>query len=308
MAAAKDHVVECRECRARVAEVVSATQAQNNEVMRRGDVVDGKYRIDRVLGAGGMGMVVLAQHLELDCAVALKFMLADAMADPDLVRRFSREARAAARLRSEHATRIFDVGKLSSGAPYLVMEYLDGRDLASLLVEKKRLEVGEAVRYALQACVALGEAHACGIVHRDLKPQNIFLTKGPRGQPLVKVLDFGLAKLDAVEIDEAARSGVTRTGMLLGSPNYVAPEQLHDPREADGRVDVWALGACLYEMLAGRRAFAAPTWPLLSAMILMKEPPQLRELRRSVPEPLANIVHRCLRKAPEERFQSNKEM
>lgn len=298
--AAQGHIVECAACRGRIAARASGGA---EDTLRRGDVVDGKYRIERLLGGGGMGMVVAAHHLELDTRVALKFMLAETLADPDLVRRFSREARAAARLKSEHVARIHDVGKLPSGAPYFVMEYFEGHDIASLLAEHRVLPVDEAVRYTLQACEAIAEAHACGIIHRDLKPQNIFVTAGPRGQPVVKVLDFGLAKVEQQAHPRfPERSGVTRAGALLGTPCYMAPEQLQDASSVDARVDIWALGACLYEMLAGRRPFTAPSWPLLSAMILLKEPTPLRELRREVPEALARAVHRCLAKSPDERF------
>jgi serine/threonine-protein kinase len=302
---ARRHVETCAECRAGVAAL--ARRATRGRRFSAGEVVADKYRIERCIGAGGMGRVYRAHHLELDCPVALKFMRPDALEDADLVERFSREARAAARLKSEHSTRIYDVAKLPTGEPYIVMEYLEGRDMGRLLKERKTLPIEEAADYVLQACEAIGEAHACGIVHRDLKPQNLFVTQGPRGRPLVKVLDFGLAKLD-VPSHFTARSGVTRTGMLLGSPNYMSPEQLENAREADARTDIWALGACLYEMLAGQPAFSAPTFPILSALVLTQDPKPLGELRPDVPEGLAGVVHRCLSKSPDARFATLDEL
>ena len=207
--------------------------------VEQGDVLAGKYRVDRVLGVGGMGVVVAATHLQLEERVALKFMLPEAYGDPDLAARFTREARAAVKLKSEHVARVLDVGTLDTGAPYIVMEYLDGTDLADELHKKGPLPVHEAAEYVLQACDALAEAHALGIVHRDLKPANLFLTRRGDGSPLVKLLDFGISKTSAFN---DAGVAMTKTAAMMGSALYMSPEQMTSPKDVDARADVWALG------------------------------------------------------------------
>jgi serine/threonine-protein kinase len=208
-----------------------------------GRVLLGKYRIEHVLGHGGMGMVLGARHLELGELFALKLLLPHALADEDLKHRFAREARAAARLKGEHAARVHDIGRLEDGAPYMVMEYLEGTDLRALLRARGPLPAAEAVDYMLQACHAIREAHALGIVHRDLKPANLFLARRPDGSACMKVLDFGISK----ELGSVA-GDLTKTGELLGSPLYMSPEQMVRRRDVDGRSDVWALGVVLYEL------------------------------------------------------------
>jgi serine/threonine-protein kinase len=188
----------------------------------QGDVLAGKYRVDHVLGVGGMGVVVSATHLQLDQRVALKFMLPVGLAHPALVERFAREARAAARLKSDHVARVLDVGTLDSGSPYMVMEYLEGSDLGSVVAERGPMPVHMAVDCVLQACDAVAEAHAIGIIHRDLKPRNLFLTGRNDGRALVKVLDFGISKHKT----GASDLSLTRTTEIIGSPNYMSPEQL----------------------------------------------------------------------------------
>src|SRR5262249_17959342 len=183
--------------------------------------------VDRILGVGGMGVVVAATHLQLGQPVALKFMLAEALAQPEAAERFLREARAAVRLRSQHVARILDVGTLETGAPYIVMELLEGMDLAQLL-ERRPLPPQAAVDYVLQACEAIAEAHANGIVHRDLKPANLFLARTPTGAPLVKVLDFGIAKAHDPQL-----ASVTQTSAVFGSPAYMSPEQLRSAKNVD---------------------------------------------------------------------------
>ena len=184
-----------------------------------GTVLDGKYRIEGVLGIGGMGVVLEATHLALEEKVAIKVLLGDLTEDAEAVSRFTREAWAAAKIKSENVARVYDVGALPSGAPFLVMEYLDGCDLEQLQRERGPLGVQETVDYLLQACRALAEAHEAGIIHRDLKPGNLFRVTQPDGMPLIKVVDFGISKVDAAV-------GMTKTGVLMGSPVYMAPEQL----------------------------------------------------------------------------------
>jgi len=180
-----------------------------------GEILAGKYRIDRVLGAGGMGVVVAAHHLQLDERVAIKFLLPEMLAQQDAVMRFSREARAAVKIKSEHVARVTDVGTLETGAPYMVMEYLEGIDLAEL-VRRGPLPITQAVDFVLQACEAIAEAHALGIVHRDLKPANLFLATLPGGVQSVKVLDFGISKLTGLSAS-GGQDSATRTKALMGS-------------------------------------------------------------------------------------------
>src|SRR5580700_416889 len=189
-----------------------------------GDVLAGKYKVERVLGAGGMGVVVAAHHLQLDEKIALKFLLPEALGDAEAVARFAREARNACKIKSEHVARVTDVGTLPNGAPYMVMEYLEGGDLAAWIKQRGALPIEQAVEFVLQACVAVADAHALGIVHRDLKPANLFCVRRSDGQLSIKVLDFGISKLaDGVGPGSMA---MTKTSALMGSPLYMSPEQM----------------------------------------------------------------------------------
>jgi serine/threonine-protein kinase len=274
--------------------------------VRPGDLLAGKYRVEAVLGIGGMGVVVAARHEQLDQRVAIKFVRPEALGSSDAVERFLREARAAARLRSEHAARVLDVGTLESGAPYMVMELLEGRDLAQTLEEQGRLSVEQAADWIVQACEALAEAHAAGIVHRDLKPQNLFLARTVGDALKVKVLDFGVSKSDATM--SSAQGALTRTRTMLGSPLYMSPEQMRSSRDVDARSDVWALGVVLFELLTNARPFEAENLPELCLMVIGDPPRSLRELRPDVPGELAGVVERCLRKDRSERYANAAEL
>ncbi len=263
-----------------------------------GSMIAGKYRVERLLGQGGMGMVALADHVALSQKVAIKIltMASDAQARA----RFQREARAAVQLKSDHVTKVFDVGATEDGTPYMVMEYLAGRDLSAVLVERGPLPVGEVAEYILQTCEALGEAHRMGIVHRDIKPANLFLTYRPDGRPLVKVLDFGISKIAGSTADMA----LTRTQAVLGSPLYMSPEQLRATRDADHRSDIWSLGVVMFELLAGRVPFLASAITELAIRVVQEPAPHVGSIRADVPEGIARILMRCLEKAPDARYQS----
>lgn len=281
---------------------VSDSQQPQSQVAA-GDILAGKYRVERVIGAGGMGVVVAATHLELDTHVALKFLLPEVQANPEIVARFSREARAAVQIKSEHVARTLDVGRLENGCPYIVMEYLDGSDLAQRIAERGKLPVAEAVRFTLHACDALSEAHALGIVHRDLKPSNLFLARRRDGTEICKILDFGISKLTP---GSALGQGLdmTRTSSLMGSPLYMSPEQLVRARQVDPRADLWALGVTLYEALAGVQPFLGETLPELCTKIMTQPPTPLSDYRSDLPDLLTQAIMRCLEKDVEQRFQS----
>ncbi len=265
-----------------------------------GAVLDGKYRVDRVLAEGGMGYVVAATHLTLHERVALKFLLPEVVGQRHLVERFVREAQAAARLKGEHIARVLDVGALANGAPYMVMEYLDGADLAALITARGALPPGEAVDCALPVCEALAEAHARGIVHRDIKPGNVFLARRPDGSRLVKVLDFGISKVSATD-----RPALTRSLAAMGTPAYMSPEQMRSSRDVDGRADIWALGVVLYECVAGRRPFDADSMPALCILVTQAVLPPLPPW---LPARLAEVVQRCLEKDPDRRYATMGEL
>jgi len=270
--------------------------------VQKGQVVGGKYAIDALIGSGAMGYVVSAVHVELGQSVALKFLRPELVSNPTLVARFATEARAVAKIRSEHVARVFDVGVLDNGAPFIVMELLTGSDLAKVLAERARITAEAAVGYILQACEALAIAHACGIVHRDIKPENLFLAKTMQGPDVIKVLDFGISKLALTGSAIDCGLPLVRTVAPLGSPVYMSPEQIRGSSDADARTDVWSVGCVLYELLAGRAAFDAASITQLCAAILEQPAPSLRQIRGDIPPALDAVVARCLEKEREQRY------
>lgn len=273
--------------------------------LNEGEVIAGKYRVDHMLGSGAMGVVIAAWHVELGKRVAMKVIHPEAMGVADAAERFRREARAAANIRSEHAAKVFDVGTLPSGQPYMVMEFLEGHDLAHELSLRRQLPVDEAAGYLLQAIEAIAEAHVGGIAHRDLKPANLFLCHRPDGSRFVKVLDFGISKPVGLGSNDVQ---LTRTSTLIGSPLYMSPEQMRAARDIDPRTDVWSLGVILFELLAGRPPFLGESVPELCATMLRDEPPPMSLFRADVPPGLERIILRCLAKDREQRYATVAEM
>lgn len=272
--------------------------------VQAGSVVANKYRVSRVLGEGGMGWVVGAEHLQMPTTVAIKFLKQQASAEH--LERFRREAKSLAQLHTEHVARVLDVGTLASGEPYIVMEYLDGLDLAQLAKQNGRLSIAQVADYMCQACVALSEAHALGIIHRDVKPANLFLANLRDGRQIVKVVDFGISKVNAAA--RGPKTGLTETGAFLGSPAFVSPEQLRSTRQVDARSDVWSLGASIYKLIAGRDVFEANSVAELAMAILVAPPPPLRAVVPEAPVEVEQIILRCLSREPEARFQSVAEL
>jgi serine/threonine protein kinase len=261
---------------------------------QRGHVIAGKYRVEQTLGVGGFGCVIAAYHLRLGQMVALKFMLRERLRSLEFRERFQREARIVARMRSLHVTRVLDIGELETGAPYIVMEYLEGQDLKRFLERQRPVPLDETLSYIMQAAEGIAEAHSLGVVHRDLKPANLFITQHNDGTPLVKVLDFGLSKT----------GGQTLTGRdhVIGSPTYASPEQILTPHQVDARADIWSLGVLLYEMLSGNLPFPSKKLGELSIQILYTQAPSLAEAAPFLPQRLVAAVDRCLAKRIEDRY------
>lgn len=268
-----------------------------------GDSFAGKYRVERVLGRGGMSVVVAAWHPGLGQRVALKLLATPTELAPEAVSRFFREARAAAALRSEHSARVVDVDVDEMGRHYIVMEYLEGLDLADFYRQVDVLPIETCVGHVLHACEAIAEAHALGIIHRDLKPENLFLTQRVDGTPLLKVLDFGVSKLIHPGV-RASDAGTSTADTLLGTPNYMSPDQIRTPGDIDGRSDIWALGVILFELLTRRAPFRGDTVPDVLAAVLTSDPPSPSALRADIPAELSAIILRCIQKDASQRWSN----
>jgi eukaryotic-like serine/threonine-protein kinase len=270
-------------------------------LLREGDLLGGRYRIGPCLGGGGMASVFRATHVGLDQPVAIKIVSPLIRELPGVVSRFMREARAASRLAGEHVVRVFDVGTTADGAPYLVMELLEGRDLSQLLDEGFCPTVDVAVDIVLQACEALAEVHGLGIVHRDLKPANLFLARGPDGLACLKLIDFGISRVDS-PLSPKDAVALTNPEIVMGSPRYMPPEQMESAAAADSRSDIWGLGAILYEMLVGNAPFDGDSLLDIYAAAVRAPPPSPSALRSDLPDDIDEVILRCLRVEPRERY------
>jgi serine/threonine-protein kinase len=270
------------------------------EDFRVGAVVDGSFRLERVIASGGSGCVFEASCVGSDQRVALKVLRPTHDGGEERRKqRFLREARVAAKLTSEHALRIYDVVAPEEGPPYLVMEYLEGETVADRVKRAGPMPVPDAIDCILQTIEPLAEMHASGIIHRDLKPSNLFLAQAPDGSTSIKLLDFGIVTPDPTT---EMNVELTVTDAELGTPLYMAPEQYLQAKYVDARADVWSLGVTMFQMLAGRPPFQAPTVAGLSLRIFYEEPDRLGDVRPEVPAPLAAIVMKCLAKDPAQRF------
>jgi eukaryotic-like serine/threonine-protein kinase len=271
--------------------VRGATSAPRAEVVAPGVCLAGRYLVEQRIGEGGMATVFAARHLELRQRVAIKVMKAEISADEDARSRFAREARAAASLHSANAVRVYDVGRTADDIPFLVMEYLDGSDLATVLEQRGPLPILDVLGYAIDACDALADAHALGLVHRDIKPQNLFLMRSFGSAPKVKVLDFGLAK--SFVSSPLPTTHVTAAHVMIGSPFYMSPEQVQG-LDLDPRTDVWSLAATMHALLTGHPPFTGANLPLLLASILQERPRPIGELRPDVPPALEALLLACM--------------
>jgi len=272
------------------------------ELFQPGDSIADKYRVEDVLGEGGMGVVLAAVDTQLDRPVAIKILSAQHAKNAQVFERFVQEARAAARLESEHVVRIYDVGTLPDGRPFMVMEKLRGADLAQVLQTEHHLPVQDAVAFVIEASEGIAEAHLCGIVHRDLKPANLFLARMPDGTSRIKVVDFGVSKMAARGDTSLSLTGTT---LVLGSPIYMSPEQLHSPRDVDARADIWALGTILHELMTGEPPFLAESITELSAKILLESlPPPDERVPTPLPGGLGDVVRKALAKDRDQRYGS----
>ena len=269
-----------------------------------GDLIAGKYRLEKVAGEGGMGIVYAAQHLVLRQRVAVKVLLPDAATSEMVVERFAREAQAAARIQSEHVARVMDAGSTATGAPFLVMEYLEGCDLEELLSVEGPLPLTDVVDYLMQSLEALAHAHAVGLVHRDIKPANLFLACRPDGGNVIKMLDFGISKAMRSTPEQKVLTGQA----VLGSPVYMSREQLRNAKDIDARADIWSLGVVAYELLAGKPPFDGDGVGEIFAAILEKDPQPVHMVNWRLPPEISAVIAKCLQRKPEDRWNDAAEL
>jgi eukaryotic-like serine/threonine-protein kinase len=278
----------------------SAERMRAEAPLTIGQVVAARYRIERVVGVGGMGFVYEATNQSTGERVAIKCLLRSLATDAECVTRFLREARSTASIQSAHVVRVFEAGQEPSVPPYFVMEFLEGEDLGAVVEDSGPLPVDEAVAAVIQACLGVGDAHALGLVHRDLKPSNLIRTSSG-----IKVVDFGISK---VLLEAEGGDRLTQTTAVFGSPAYMSPEQVRSAKHVDARTDVWALGVVLYELLSGKAPFAGDNSGAVLAAIIADEATPLRTMAPHVPEGLEQVVHACLVKDRERRVRSVAEL
>jgi eukaryotic-like serine/threonine-protein kinase len=283
-----------------------STKLEQRSPVQVGDLVAGKYRVEKLIAAGGMGLIVAARHTTLGQPVAIKILLPDAN-HATQTERFLREARAAAAIESVHVCRVFDCGELEGGVPFMVMEHLVGQDLHQELKARGPLPVAEVVDLLLQALEGIAEAHAIGIIHRDLKPSNLFLSQRAGRAREVKVLDFGISKLTPM-FERSDEEDLTQTEMMLGSPRYMSPEQVQNARGVDARSDIWSIGIILYQLLDGKSPFAGTTMGETIGKVLTHDAPPIRRSRPDVPEGLAAVLDRALQRDRERRYRNVAEL
>jgi eukaryotic-like serine/threonine-protein kinase len=284
-----------------------SSSASNAQLLRPGEVVDGRYRVEAYLGGGGMASVYRAMHVVLEQPVALKIVSPQIREVPGVAARFIREARAATSLKGEHVARVFDVGTMADGAPYMVMEFLEGKDLGEILETAALPPVEDAVDWVLQACEALAEVHGRGIVHRDLKPANLFLTRGADGLPCVKLIDFGISRFESPLSPKDAH-GLTQPDAIMGSPRYMSPEMMESASKADARSDIWGLGTVLYELLTGDAPYDGESFIEIYRKAVDGPPRAPSEIRADVPKALDEVITKCLRADPDDRYNDVAEL
>jgi len=275
-------------------------------MLSTGEIIDGKYRTTRLIGEGGMGAVYEAENIRIHRKVAIKVLHAGVAETAEAVQRFEREAQAAGRIGSEHIVEVLDLGNLPSGDRYMVMEFMDGDSLGGRIKSKGRLAPAELYPIAHQLLAALDAAHSAGIIHRDLKPDNVFLLRSRSGlSDFVKLLDFGISKFNQLSGDSGF--SMTRTGAVMGTPYYMAPEQAKGAKDADHRVDLYAAGVILYESVTGEVPFNADTFNELLFKIVLEEPRPVQQLVPDIDPGFAAIINKAMTRDPAARFQTARE-